>query len=387
MCKRAREVIEQPKPEKIKTLEIWALMGIHSQDVKHGGAWRLHVLASSLDHSAGCDHLRGICKGGSGKVSRDLLEAEALRLGVKRSTFYAWLADARAAHILNGRGEDLYLASQKKLAEIFLLNTLDEHKTTIPAKLLFQPGWKALVFAAYMKANHSSIVDYTDKPNAERPKIKIHKNKNNEKITAEILYPVRRGDIISRGKLDAITGINPRKQRRLSQYIKSKRNIAITAIPGTQAEADTLTQAARDNGINRRYFVFNDPHNAGTNVFGEPLKYKKRIAHTLPNRYNVDNRHVTVGARGRRRQILKGLRLVKICNHSSLSAQPRQAGRQLETFVKFARVYFEELPKPKRTNRHVDTGKEVIELKAAERFLLRRRGGMADVYDVCGKGE
>ena len=220
----------------VKTVEIWALMGIHAQDTKHAGAWRLSVLFSALDHTTECNHVMGICKGGSGKIERARLQAEAEALGVKRSTFYLWLADARAAHILNQSGEYLYLASQAKLSAIFLCNTIDEHKTTIPARLLFKAGWKAIIWAAYVKANHSSVIGYDNK-----------------------LQKVYSGDTVSRRTLENVTGVKPRTQRRHNQFVKSKQGIAITSTPGSRETVAALNKSAKDHGQDRHCLLYTSP--------------------------------------------------------------------------------------------------------------------------------
>jgi hypothetical protein len=293
-------------------------MGIHSQDTKHAGAWRLHVLGATLDHTAECDHPQGICKGGSGKIERAQLQAAAETLGVKRSTFYNWLADARQAGILNGMGEYLYLASQAKLSQILLCNSIDEHKAIVSIKQLFKPGWKALVWAAYLKANHHKRIGYTER-----------------------LEPVHKGNVISAKTLEDLTGINPRTQRRYKKHIKTRPNIGITDIPGDWETAEKLNEAARDNGQPRHYFPFNDPEQ--TDPAGIK-QYRRVIAFTMPARRDVSNKAAVIGARGRRAQIeraiLKGLQLVNVCNHSDINYLPKvQAGTQTE--AKRQRRYFD----------------------------------------------
>ena len=179
--------------KKARTAEIWPLMGVHSWGTKHGGAWRLSVLFSSLDHSENCDHAAGVCYGGSGKIERETLEAAAMELGVKRSTFYLWLADAKKFGIFSGDGKFLYMASQQKIAEILFCNTIDQRKAIIPLKLLFKAGWKDVVWSAYIKVNH---------------------NKKN----------------ISDKTLEGITGVPQRTQRRLNTNVKVKKNFAQTQV-------------------------------------------------------------------------------------------------------------------------------------------------------------
>lgn len=292
-------------------------MGIHAQDTKHGGAWRLSVLFSALDHGEGCDHAQGICKGGSGKIERAKLESIAINdMKVKRSTFFSWLADARAAGILRGEGDYLYIASQDKLAQIFLCNTIDRRKATIPLKLLFKPGWKGIVWAAYLKANHHTRVGFTGE-----------------------LKPVYRGNVVSEKTLETVTGVLPRQQRRLSQRVDRKRQYAITTIHGSYEKAEALNQAARDHGQRRHYFTFNDPNQEDPN---KQRPYKRVIAYTKPSRRTVDDKTATPAARGRRRSILESLRLVNVCNYPNIyKARPQQAGPLTEGFKQYERLYLE----------------------------------------------
>lgn len=337
----------------IKTVEIWPLMGIRSQDENHAGAWRLSVLFSALDHNAGCNHVMGICKGGSGKIERARLQSEALSQGVKRSTFFVWLADARKTGIFSGEGKYLYLASQEKIAQIFACNAIDEHKATIPIKLLFKAGWKSIVWAAYIKANHASQAGVTNK-----------------------LKKVYRGDVVSRRKLEDITGIQPRKQRRLNAFVKSTKNIAITNTPGTWETAAALNMAAKDHGVDRNYFIFNDPEQIDP---AGKKNYARVIAHTLPSRHTVQDSNAAMGARGHRRQILaaiKRLRLVQFCNYSILSllARPRQATvttANSETFNRYPRVYHETKAQKKR-----------CPLQRDNVFILRKSSPKAGIFEA-----
>ncbi len=342
---------------RVKTATIWPLMGIHAQDTKHAGAWRLYVLASTLDHEH-CEHIYGKCNGGSGKIERAKLQEAAEALGVKRSTFYTWLADARTAKILNGEGEYLYLASQEKLSQIFLCNQIDEHKATIPIKLLFKAGWKDVVFAAYLKVNHHTKIGLNAK-----------------------MQPMYKGNLISAQTIEDITGIKPRTQRRYKSLVRTQKNIAITSIRGDWETAKRLNQAARDHGEHRHYFVFNDPNQkdpAGIK------NYRRVIAHTKPARRTVSDKHAAVGARGRRKQIAlaisKGLRLVNVCNYPFIEAQPllQQANGKpsnSETFTQYRRLYMET---PAQRELIL---KDPIHEAAQEAYVLRYRRGNVGVWD------
>jgi hypothetical protein len=317
-------------------------MGIHAQDTKHAGAWRLSVLASALDHNEQCDHANGICKGGSGKIERAKLEAEAIALGVKRSTFYTWLADARKFGILNGAGEYLYIASQQRLANIFLCNDIDKSKAVVPIKLLFRAGWKDVVFAAYLKANHHRNIGYTKK-----------------------LKPVYRGKVISAKTIENVTGIPARTQRRYKKYIQTKRNIVVTTIPGSWETAKTLNQCAKEHGKNRHYFVFNDARQKDPAGVKD---YRRVIAHTAPARRTVQDKHAAIGAKGRRVQILKGLRLVSVCNYSNYPARPQQAMNS-ETM----RIWYDNARNTKARKYPTEPTKEA--------FIERSRRGSVGVWD------
>lgn len=323
-------------------------MGIRSQDTKHAGAWRLHVLAATLDRqqNATDDPSRT-----HGRIERDTLEAAALSLGVKRATFYTWLADAREWGILSGRGEYLYLASQEKLSQILLCNSIDEHKAIIPLKLLFRPGWKGLVFAAYLKANHHERIGYTAK-----------------------LQPVHRGNVISAKTLEDLTGISPRTQRRYKGFIKTRPNIGITDIPGDRETAAKLNEAAIDNGQPRHYFPFNDPKQKDPAGIKD---YRRVIAFTMPARRDVSDKAAVIGARGRRAQIqraiLKGLQLVNVCNYSDIIHLPKvQAGRQME--AKRQRRYYDSKEIPARSMQYREWTPE----EAREAYAERGKAGLWD---------
>ena len=293
-------------PDPLKFAEIWPLMGIHSQDTKHGGAWRLSVLFKALDPN------------GSGKIERAQLESVAIeQMKVKRSTFFNWLADAKKAGIFStskGKDDYLYLASQEKQAAIYLCNSIDRRKVVIPLKLLFRPGWKKIVFAAYIKANHHAKIGYTNKMQA-----------------------VYRGNVVSEKTIEQVTGIQPRQQRRLSDHVNRKRQYSVTTIPGSWEQAEALNKSAKDHGKRRHYFTFNDPAQEDPN---HKRQYRRVIAYTIPSRRSVSDYHATIAARGRRRKILNSLRLV-LLQSSVISARPQQAGTLTEGYTEFERLYLE----------------------------------------------
>lgn len=354
-----------PSSKRARTAEIWPLMGIHAQDTKHAGAWRLYVLAYTLDHGQ-CNHADHKCTGGSGKIERATLQEAAEKLGVKRSTFFYWLADARAAHILNGGGEYLYLASQEKLQAIFLLNSIDRSKAIIPLKLLFRPGWKSIVWAAYLKANHHKAAG-----------------------TDERMKPVYKGKMISAKTLEDLTGVEPRTQRRYKEYISSSRpNIGITDIRGSRETATALNKAAKDNDLDRHYFPYNDSQQQDPAGIKD---YRRVIACTLPARRTVSDKAAMIGARGRRQQIsaaiLSGLRLVTVCNYSGSNypTRPAQATAQAANREarKNRRRYYQT---KKQINRLLETMqfREWTPEETREAYILRARGRRAGVWDRVG---
>ena len=312
-----------------KTAAIWPLMGVHSWGTKHGGAWRLHTLAATLDHNENCNHAENICNGGSGKIERATLEAAAQALGVKRSTFFSWLADAREWGILTGEGKFLYLTSQAKLAKIFLCNNIDSYKAIIPLKLLFKPGWKDIVWAAYTKVNH-----------------------NNK--------------LISEKKLEDITGVPTRTQQRLKTHVKIKKQTAITQIDGTSANL----QAAKDNGRRKGYFVFN-----------------RNVAYALPARRSVSDKHSKIGARGRRLAIINSIKhdevygLFNNGNYPSLFELPQQATNG-ETIIRL----FNETEKQIKKAGRILQAQQRVKNDPHEIYIKRPGKYRIGTWDVCTLG-
>ena len=314
-----------------KTAAIWPLFGVHSWDTKHGGAWRLSVLFSALDHNENCNHAAGICSGGSGKVERKALEAAAIALKVKRSTFYLWLADAKKCGIFSGDGKYLYMASQEKMAEIFLCNTIDLHKVIIPLKLLFKAGWKDIVWAAYTKANH------------------------NKKL-------------ISEKKLQDITGVPMRTQQRLNTHVKRKHNFALTKTDGTTANL----QAAKEYSSHKGYFVFN-----------------RRIAYALPARRTVSDKHAKDSGRGRRWRILAALNNVSVYGlfnngtHPFFELQQQASNREIET----TRLFFETKKQDKKARRAKTDSNNNPAMPPKEFYTSHPGRFKAGVWDVYAMGE
>jgi hypothetical protein len=156
-----------------------------------GGAWRLFVLAKNLDTT------------GRGHVSRELVRAFALSLGINSKTFDRWLNSARVSGFVSDiqrkTGEwDLLLISHEKVVSI-----LDHNKNirpiyiSLPACLLISKGWKSYVFAAWQ-------AQFTN--NGER--------------------------LVSQKKQFEITGVSEQLQRQYNREagVTSKKNYAISNI-------------------------------------------------------------------------------------------------------------------------------------------------------------
>ncbi len=240
---------------------IWASMGLSSMVYKRTGAFRLYVLARSLDPQ------------GSGHVSIADLKQAALHLKVKYSTFYAWLAEAFACGVfvrvgektVRGVGENtvrvvpgntVKVRSQEAAFKIFGCKFLDKTKSSIPLKRLFAKDWRARVFAAYVQANHN-------------------------------------GEIISLEKLEDLTGIPARtlKKSNLGKFVTAKRQYSVLdrsadAVPGLN-----------EFSSRGKFFTFIDPANGN----------ERRAAKHSPSRRSVSKNVARTASRGRRDTILARL--------------------------------------------------------------------------------
>jgi hypothetical protein len=234
------------QPRKIdlpKDAVIWPTMGVSSWITKRGGAFRLYVLARSLDPR------------GAGHIDAETLRAAAVQLGVKPRTFAYWLADALKCEIFEKkRGQVLRIHSQGKVLRILGGRQVDHRKVIIPLKSLFKNGWRARVWATYIQANHN-------------------------------------GNPISQKKLEELTGIPVRTQKSLNRYVSSRRQIGITNWP-----ADHVT-GMNEYSARGKAFVFIDPQRKNSRV----------AAIHLPSVKTVSNKDARIANVGRRSAILAHL--------------------------------------------------------------------------------
>jgi hypothetical protein len=218
-------------------------MGVSSWITKHGGAFRLYVLARSLDPN------------GSGHIQIETLKAAAVQLKVKRRTFAYWIADALNCGIFEKmNGDILRVHSQGEVLRILGGREIDKTKVIIPLRSLFKNGWRARVWAAFLKANHN-------------------------------------GKPISQKKLEDITGIPVRTQKGLGRYVSSRRQIGITDRPAE------CVPGMNEYATRGKAFVFVDP----------ARKNERVAAIHLPSVKTVSNKNARITHAGRRSAILADL--------------------------------------------------------------------------------
>jgi hypothetical protein len=214
-----------PRPLKLEIPHdaiIWPSMGVSSWITKRGGAYRLYVLARSLDPRGG------------GHIGSAVLKAAALQLGVKPRTFAAWMAGALSCGMFEKLHNGiLRIPNQAKVLRLLGGREVDKSKVIIPLKSLFKNGWRSRVWAAYLKANHD-------------------------------------GKPISQKKLEDITGIPVRTQKSLGKYVSSKRQIGITDRPADHVQGM--------NEYGNKAFVFIDPQRKNARVAAIHLPSVKKVS-------------------------------------------------------------------------------------------------------------
>ena len=225
---------------------IWPSMGVSSWITKRGGAYRLYVLARSLDPN------------GSGHIEPGVLKTAAVQLNVKPRTFAYWMAQALECGIFENaywmNSDILRIPNQAKVLEILGGRQIDRTKVIIPLKSLFKKYWRARVWASYIQANHN-------------------------------------GKPISQKKLEDITGVPVRTQKALGRYIESKRQIGVT-----DRSADSVP-GMNEYTTRGKAFVFIDPQRNNARV----------AAIHLPSIKSVSNKYARTAPAGRRTAILADL--------------------------------------------------------------------------------
>jgi len=227
------------------TVRVWPSLLVASWNYrKASGALRLYFLARTLDPS------------GSGVVASVDLWQAAKELKVNRRTFDTWKADALRLGIFKRLNEwTLRVVSQDKVFKLLNCQNIDKATAIISLKSLFSKGWRACVWAAYLKANHD-----------EKP--------------------------ISQKKLQELTGVSVSAQKNsLHKHYKSKRQYGITSQP---AEMVSVFNEFTSPG---KAFVFRDPQQGNCEV----------TAINLPSIKRVSNKTAKIAGAGRRIAILARL--------------------------------------------------------------------------------
>lgn len=191
--------------------------------------WRAWVLARALDD-------------GSGFIETDLFVNALNDLGVSERTGARWLACAIEFGLMfyaKGRQRLVYV-SEKRASKLYGGKST-KRKVVIRLAPLFDSGWKARVWAGYIKTAHN-------------------------------------GKIISRATLEDLTGVPERAQRNIDRFVKRKRNFAVT-----ERGADFVNTFI-DHSDKKGVFVFTDKGKGD------------KVAHALPSRVSVSNNIATVGA-------------------------------------------------------------------------------------------
>jgi len=227
-----------------------ALAAIHA---KKSGALRLWCFARMLD------------QGGRGCILAAELYKTLQGLKVTHTTFYRWLAQAKAAQfITEGRPGVLYLAALAKVAGLLKVDRLTR-KVEMPALKLTAKGWRAFVFAA-----------------------------------------THNGRPTSRQTLEALTGISQRTQARYDHLAKTKRkkSIYVTDRPASQLEAvkEHSTEATAfivyDKKSRRRVVAHRRPDMRTPYGQPEAIRPKWEINLKLLSSAKIRNHSFSIGATG-----------------------------------------------------------------------------------------
>ncbi len=234
-------------PETVKFNPLVGLKSFRTSGA--GGAWRLVVLAKTLEEN------------GIGKVSREALRAFALSLGVHAKSFERWLTAARnfdfVQDVQTKDGEwVLILASHENVARSLGCKH-QGRAVNLPSNMLFIKGWKSRVFASWQSASTN---------NGER--------------------------LVSQKKQAEVTGILEQTQRKFNKEagVISKKNYAISNIHanGYNAVLDFGNRAGLfgywDKEKHQKYLGWRIPNSRYFPLFGVDGSYKTRRALSLFNR-------------------------------------------------------------------------------------------------------
>jgi len=193
-----------PTPELVK---VHPIVGLASCNNKHGLGYALWSLARGIDN-------------GSGKIDVEVLRAATKEL---RWPGYQWrraLQQAYDAKMFTEGNGWLYLTSLQNLALHYELDTVGAYPVMVKTESMRRlSAWKSVLWSGY----HAS----RGEKNGSRP--------------------------ISRQRLEILTSVNPRTQRRLDPKAKIQKTKTFKAIsPNRQPEV--VLRMTRDENTNKRYF-------------------------------------------------------------------------------------------------------------------------------------
>ncbi len=278
---------------------------------KASGALRLYVLARTLDRA------------GSGVVDPKELHQAAQALRVRPRTFAAWKSDALRLGIFEVLNEwTLRVVSQDRVFKLLNCQNVDKTTVIIPLNFLFRKGWRARVWAAYLKANHHDT------------------------------------NLISQQKLQELTGVSVSAQKNsLHKHYRSTRQIGVTNEP-----ADKVAML-NEHTSPGKYFKFRDKQQGNRVV----------AAVNLPSIKKVSNKTAKTAGRGRRIAILARLARFGLgCINKPLSnsLQPNKTVTRL----------FYSTPKQQKRARRLTQAMSKLPQDPDSVFVRR---GKRNAWDVC----
>jgi len=257
-------------------IKIDPLLLLHAGGNLEGGAVRIWYVARMIDQE------------GSGCVSKASLMTALAELGVSSRAIQRWYRRAldililKEVHRRSG-SIDLVLTGAHKVANALGCRMLAAHPAAIQAASLLKPGWRALVWAAYLTSYE--------------------------------------GVRVSRAELERLTGISERSQ----QYYE--RAVGIEA--NAQYAVDVESPADHLGGVQEFERSYAFPIQLGSG--------KTAIAYRLPNLYVVPPEKARLLPAGRQKKLQK--KLDQLIDHSGslIMAHPRA---QAEAKRVYLRKYF-----------------------------------------------